>query len=93
MEYQFDCSTALCLACYFIIVQYVFVRFSQFRYVDVNGSSIANVHMVQLKFCVSAVFSLSFQNILATSLSISILKYKWPLKKTSIVLPSWLPIQ
>ena len=26
---------------YFIIVQYVFVRFSPFRYVDVNGSSIA----------------------------------------------------
>jgi hypothetical protein len=25
MEYQFDYSTALCLACYFIIVQYVFV--------------------------------------------------------------------
>jgi hypothetical protein len=21
------------------------------------------------------------------------LKYKWPLKKTSIVLPSWLPVQ
>ena len=41
---QFDYSTALCLAYYFIIVQYVFVRFSLFRYVDVNGSSIANVH-------------------------------------------------
>ena len=28
MEYQFDYSTALCLACYFIIVQCVFVRFT-----------------------------------------------------------------
>jgi hypothetical protein len=41
---QFDYSSALCLAWYFIIVQYVFVRFSSFRYVDVNGSRIANVH-------------------------------------------------
>ena len=46
---QFDYSTDLCLACYFIIVQYVFVRF---RYVDVNGSSIANV--VQFKHSNSA---------------------------------------
>jgi hypothetical protein len=37
MEYQFDYSTALCLACYFVIVQHVFVRFSLFRYVNING--------------------------------------------------------
>ena len=43
-KYQFDYSTAFCLACYFITVQYVFVRFSPFRYVDINRSSIANMH-------------------------------------------------
>ena len=63
-EYQFDYSTAFCLACYFIIVQNVFVRLSPFRRCRYRWVTL--MCMVQLKFCLSAFFSLFFQNIHAT---------------------------
>ena len=55
------CDYPLLCVLYVILLlhmQYVFVRF---MYVNVNGSSITNV--VQLKFCLSAFFSLFFQTL------------------------------